>query len=117
MKIKLDENIHGDVREALMGWGHDVTTVHQEELAGRPDTDVAAAVRVEGRCLATLDLDFANPRRYPPAEYAGIVALRLRTPTSKLQVRRLVSFFTTQTAGMPGKLWILDETRARDWTP
>jgi len=116
VKIKLDENIHGGVREALARWGHDATTVHEEGLAGRPDTDVAAAVKAEARCLVTFDLDFANPRHYPPAEYTGIVVLRLHTPTFKLQVRRLVSFFATQAEGMAGKLWILDETRARDWT-
>ena len=33
MRIKLDENIHGDARDALAGWGHDVTTVHEEGLA------------------------------------------------------------------------------------
>lgn len=63
------------------------------------------------------DDDFANPRRYPPADHGGIVVLRLHTPTSKLQVGRLVSFFTTQAEGVAGKLWILDEIRARDWTP
>jgi predicted nuclease of predicted toxin-antitoxin system len=117
VKIKLDENIHTDVRDALAAWGHEATTVREEGLAGCPDTDVAAVVRAEERCLVTFDLDFADPRRYPPAEHAGIVVLRLRTPTSKLQVRRLVSFFTTQGEGVAGKLWILDETRARDWTP
>ena len=116
MKIKLDENIHGDVRDALAGWGHDASTGHDEGLAGHPDADIATAVKAEERCLVTFDLDFANPRDYPPAEYAGIVVLRLRTPTSRIQIRRLVSFFSTQVEGVAGKLWILDETRARDWT-
>ena len=63
MKLKLDENIHGDAKEALAGWGHDVTTVHDEALAGHPDTDLAAAVRSEKRRLVTFDLDFADARR------------------------------------------------------
>lgn len=115
MRIKLDENVHGDARDALAGWGHDVATVHEERLAGRPDADVAAAVKAEGRCLVTFDLDFADPRKFPPAEFAGLVVLRLRVPTSKLQVRRIVSFFATQSE-VAGRLWIVDETRARDWT-
>lgn len=117
MKIKLDENVHGDVRDALAGWGHDTATVHEQGLAGRSDSDIALAVKSEQRCLVTFDLGFANPRRFPPAEYVGIVVLRLHAPTSRLQVRRLVSFFTTQAESVVGKLWILDETRARDWTP
>ena len=115
MKIKLDENVHGDTKEALAGWGHDVTTVHDEALAGHPDIELAAAVRAERRCLVTFDLDFADARRYPPPEYAGIVVLRLRVPTSKIQVRRLASFFASKPI-VEGRLWIVDEARARDWT-
>ena len=115
MKIKLDENVHGDAQAALAGWRHDVTTVHDETLAGHPDSKLAATVRAERRCLVTFDLDFADTRRYPPPEYAGIVVLRLRVPTSKTQVRRLVSFFASN-PDVEGKLWIVDEARARDWT-
>lgn len=115
MKIKLDENVHGDVQEALASWGHDVTTVHDESLAGRPDTALAEAIRGEGRCLVTFDLDFADARKYPPRDHAGIVVLRLRVPSSRTQLRRLVSFFGAAPE-LPGRLWILDEVRARDWT-
>lgn len=101
---------------ALAGWGHEVTTVHEEALAGHPDIDIAAAATAEGRCLITFDLDFADPRRFPPAEFAGLVVLRLRVPTSKLQVRRIVSYFAAQSE-VTGRPWIGDETRARDWTP
>ena len=115
MKLKLDENVHADAQAALAGWGHDVATVHDEKLAGHPDVDLATAVRAERRCLVTFDLDFADARRYQPPEYAGIVVLRLRVPTSKVQVRRLVSFFASK-PDVEGKLWIVDEARARDWT-
>lgn len=117
MKIKLDENVHGDVQEALTRRGHDATTVHEEGLRGRPDDDVAAAVRAEERCLVTFDLDFADPRRFPPGSYHGILVLRLRIPTSDLQMRTVSDFFETHSERVPGRLWILDETRARDWTP
>ncbi len=115
MRIKLDENVHGDVRAALAVWGHDVATLHEERLAGHPDTDVAAAAKAEGRCLVTFDLDFADPRKFPPRESPGLVVLRLRVPTSKIQVRRIVSFFAAQSE-VAGRLWIVDETRARDWS-
>jgi len=115
VRLKLDENVHGDARDALAGWGHDVATVYEEQLAGHPDVDVAVAVKAEGRCLVSFDLDFADPRKFPPAEFAGLVVLRLRVPTSKLQVGRIVSFFATQPE-VAGRLWIVDETRARDWT-
>lgn len=115
MKIKLDENVHGDAREALARRGHDVATVHDEELAGHSDVDLAAAIRLERRCLVTFDLGFADARRYPPGEYAGIIVLRLRVPSSRMQVRRLAGFFGSDPV-VEGRLWVVDETRARDWT-
>ena len=71
MKIKLDENLHGDVAGALAALGHDVATAQQENLAGHPDADVAAALKRERRCLATFDLDFADTRVFPPREFSG----------------------------------------------
>ena len=116
MKIKLDENVHGDVAEALRAPGHDVATVHDEGLAGHPDSDIARAVQVEGRCLITSDLDFADPRRYPPTQFPGIVVLRLGSPTTRNQIACLTRFFAETTA-IAGHLWILEDDRARDWTP
>jgi predicted nuclease of predicted toxin-antitoxin system len=117
VKLKLDENVHVDVRRALAEQGYDVATVREEGLRGHPDVDVLTAAGEEARCLVTLDLDFANPIHYPPPQHHGVVVLRLRTPTYALQVKRLLSFFETQSEALAGKLWILDETRARDWTP
>jgi hypothetical protein len=45
-------------------------------LSGAEDATIAVRCRTEGRILITLDLDFANIRAYPPAEYAGIIILR-----------------------------------------
>jgi hypothetical protein len=40
VKIKLDENVHGDVVAPLQEQGHDVATVHDEDLAGRSDAEL-----------------------------------------------------------------------------
>ena len=116
MKLKLDENIHGDVAAALVAQRHDVATVHDQGLASRPDADVARVVQTEGRCLVTFDLDFADPRLCPPAQFAGLVVLRLGAPTARNQIAALTRFFAT-TADIAGRLWIVEHTRARDWTP
>jgi predicted nuclease of predicted toxin-antitoxin system len=116
VKIKLDENIHSDVVEPLREQGHDVATVHDEELAGQADADIAEAIKAEERCLVTFDVDFADPRRYPPAEFAGIIVLRLRLPTAQNQIERTTQFFAEKPE-VAGHLWILEASRARDWTP
>jgi len=116
VKIKLDENVHGDVAESLREQGHDVATVYDEQLAGRSDADIATAVKAEKRCLVTSDLGFADPRRYPPGEFAGLIVLRLRVPTVRNQVERVTRFFAKKPE-IAGHLWIVEATRARDWTP
>ena len=116
MKLKLDENIHTGVAPALRAQGHDVFTVHDQGLAGRPDADLARAVRAEKRGLVTFDLDFADPRLCPPAQFAGLVVLRLGAPTARNQIAVLTRFFA-ETTTIAGSLWIVEHTRARDWTP
>lgn len=116
MKIKLDENIHRDVVEALQAEGHDALTVPDQGLAGCADAKVADAVKSERRCLVTFDLDFADPRRFPPGEFAGLIVLRLRNTSSARQVDRVRKFFAEQPE-VRGQLWIVEESRARDWTP
>lgn len=116
MKIKLDENIHRDVAAALVAQHHDVVTVPDQGLAGHPHADLARAVQAEARCLVTFDLDFSDTRRYPPAQYAGIVVLRLGASTARNQIACLTRFFA-RTEDVIGRLWILEDTRDRDWTP
>ena len=116
MKIKLDENVHGDVVGPLAARGHDVRSAREEGLGGHTDREVGTAVKAEARCLVTFDLDFADTRKFPPTEFAGLVVLRLRFPTAQNQVERLVRFFAEEPE-VAGKLWIVEETRARDWTP
>ena len=116
MNIKLDENVHGDVRGALLDQGHTVRTAMEQGLAGRPDAEVATAVQEEGFCLVTFDLDFSDVRHYPPTTFAGLIVLRLRRPTARRQITRLTEFFAS-TPDLVGRLWIVEDYRARDWTP
>jgi predicted nuclease of predicted toxin-antitoxin system len=104
------------VAQALRAAGHDVATVHQQELAGWPDADIAAAVKAESRCLVTFDLDFADTRRYPPSEFSGMVVLRLRHRTAARQIERITQVVAGG-AQLAGRLWIVEDDRVCDWTP
>jgi uncharacterized protein (DUF433 family) len=46
--------------------GHDALTVRDQGMRGYPDSGIASACQAAGREIATLDLDFADARRYPP---------------------------------------------------
>jgi predicted nuclease of predicted toxin-antitoxin system len=77
VRVKLDENVPAGAVAVFTGAGHDVHTVPDEDLAGRPDGDVWAACVAERRMLVTFDLGFGDIRAYPPATHSGVVLLRL----------------------------------------
>lgn len=80
MKIKLDENLPVRLVTLLTDLGHQVDTVADEGLTGRPDADVWERVKQEDRFFITQDLDFSDIRTFEPGTHPGILLLRLREP-------------------------------------
>ena len=113
--FKIDENLPVEIRQLLRQAGFDALTVVDQNLGGRPDTDLAAVCRSEGRALLTFDLDFADTTRYVPASYAGIIVLRL-TRQDRAHVVDVVTALArhlVDEAALRGHLWIVEETRIR----
>jgi len=119
VKLKLDENLGRHCAEVLREVGHSAATVPEEGISGCSDQRLADSAAREARCLVTLDLDFANPLRFPPARYAGIAVLRLpprAVPEDLLNaVRTLATALTGRTVA--GKLWIVEAGRIREYQP
>ncbi|MGH6929867.1 MAG: DUF5615 family PIN-like protein [Dongiaceae bacterium] len=114
--LKLDENLPDVARELLQTAGHDAATAREEGLAGATDDALLTAAAREARVLVTLDLDFANVRRYDPANTAGIIVLRLHDQTLPMVRRAIVRLGDLLSReATTGRLWILDESRLRIW--
>ena len=96
MKLKLDENLSRRLKPELVALRHDVLTVEDEGLLSRPDPVGGAAARSEGRMLLTLDLEFADLRKYPPGNHPGIVLFRPRS-FGPLAVNAFVTEFVRDT--------------------
>lgn len=114
LKFKVDENLPVEVAVLLADAGHDAMTVPDQQLGGVPDVSLADTCRQEGRAVVTLDLDFADIRAYPPADYFGIIVLRLsRLDKHRLlhTVQRLLPTFEQEQ--LSGMLWIVDESTVR----
>ena len=119
MKLKLDQNLGEQGRPALTQAGHDVDTVADERLHGASDDAVLAAAVGEGRVLVTLDTDFANPLRFPPATTPGIAVIRLPTSASDVVFDAAVATLVDGLgrADISGRLWIVEVDRVRVYTP
>ncbi|HOB99713.1 MAG TPA: DUF5615 family PIN-like protein [Verrucomicrobiota bacterium] len=115
MKFKLDENFGQRCLEVLAAAGHDVATVAGQGMSGAADAEVLEVCHQEQRCLVSLDLDFSNPLRFPPASFNGIAIVRL---PGRASCAGLVSAVQTlakalETNSIRGRLWIVEIGRIR----
>lgn len=115
MRLKLDENLGRSARDELARAGHDVATVPEQQLASATDDLLIERCRAEGRALVTLDLDYANPLRFPPERYPGVAVLR---PPPRVSAEVLVALVRTLAGALvkesiAGKLWIVEAGRIR----
>lgn len=119
MKLKLDENLSRRAADLVRAAGHDVATVTGQGLRGAADETLFEVCKREGRTLTTLDRDFGQVLRYPPAGSAGIVVLEIghRVTHAALleRVRELLIVLKTQSPA--GALWIIEPGRVRIHVP
>ncbi len=115
MKFKLDENLGTRTQIIFRAAGHDVSTVDNQQLCGCPDSRLYEVCRAEGRCLVTLDLDFGDVTRFPPARGPGVVVLRLpKSPTLEVLESLAASLLKSLGADpLGGQLWIVEPGRIR----
>ena len=81
MKVLLDENLPPQHAGVLRDLGHDAIAAIDAGLAGRPDNEIRNFAIESGRVLITLDADFGNILRFPPARTPGVIRLKIHPPT------------------------------------
>jgi predicted nuclease of predicted toxin-antitoxin system len=115
MKLKLDENLGNRQAQMFRVAGHDVLTVRDQGLQSGSDSTIFDVCCTEQRCLITLDLDFANVLRFPPADSAGIIVLRFPDRGTMLLLDSLVdnALNALQALSPQGRLWIVEPSRIR----
>jgi predicted nuclease of predicted toxin-antitoxin system len=115
VKFKLDENFGTRTQRLFTAAGHDVATVDSQGLCCCPDRRLFEVCGRESRCLVTLDIEFGDVTRFPPAQGAGVVVLRLpRNPALPI-LESLVDAFLRVLGDRPlaGRLWMVEPGRIR----
>lgn len=114
VRFKLDENLPVDAAGLLRDAGHDTHTVMEEGLAGREDSAILDACRIEGRVLVTFDIDFSDLRLYPPADHKGIWVLRPRSQGIASTLALLKGALRVlETESAEDRLWIVEPGQVR----
>ncbi len=119
MKLKLDENVDVRVVTRLRLAGHDVATVSGQGLNSAPDIKVIDVCRQEERALVTADKGFGNRLRYNPADYVGIIVIRLPPRPTFAYWREAIEVLILglETADVTGKLWIIRQRKIFEYQP
>lgn len=118
MKFKLDENLDRRLAPLFEAEGYEIDTVAAEGLSGSTDEAIYAACQATGRVLITLDLDFANPFRFPSSATEGIVVVRPSRPVLPAIRATLASMIPVlKSQPLKGQLWIVEPGRIRVHEP
>jgi predicted nuclease of predicted toxin-antitoxin system len=116
MRFLVDANLPRSTLPLLQRFGHAADHARDLGLGAAPDSQIAAHARNTVSALLTRDLDFADSRCYPPADYAGLVVMRLPDDATARQIVNLLERFLKQPAlvdSLPGHLVILEADRVR----
>ncbi len=81
MRIFIDECVWQVTRDFIRQLGHDIVTVEERGLAGVDDDIILSRAVSENRVFLTRDMDLSNILLYPPADYLGIVVLKIMPNT------------------------------------
>jgi predicted nuclease of predicted toxin-antitoxin system len=116
MRFLVDANLPRAAVALLAKLGHQVEFARDVGLAAAPDLEIAARARATGAALLTRDLDFANIRQYLPADYPGIVVLRLPDDATARVIVDVIERFVREPlflAALGGRLAIVEMDRVR----
>src|SRR5260370_33991498 len=89
VSLLLDENLSQRQAAILREKGHDAIAVVEVGLSGQPDNKIRDFAVEDNRVLLTLDADFADMLRFPPAGTPGVIRLKIH-PLTEQSVREQI---------------------------
>src|SRR5688572_3679951 len=113
-RLKLDENLSERLLAEARERGFDAENVRGESMSGATDDALHERCQRERRVLVTLDLDFADPIRFPLRGSVGTIMLRPPRP-SMAQIASLFRAALAQLAidSPEQSVWVVEPGRIR----
>lgn len=90
LRFLIDEDLPHALTTVFASAGYEALHIRDVGLRGAPDEQIAAYAQAHHLCLVSADLGFADIRLYPPAQYAGIIVLRVPTSATKAVLAELI---------------------------
>ena len=114
MTILADECMYQITVDVLRKRGFTVITAQEIGLAGCQNGDVLAYARRNQAVFLTRDKDFTDIRIYPPADYNGIIVLKI-TPSNQADVHNILFQLLREKplSELSAKLVIVDRKKYR----
>ena len=91
-----------DTVEALRASGHDAVHARARGLHTRPDTEILAAARAEGRTVVTFDLDFGDLLAAAGESLPSVVLVRTQDQRPTAVTPKVLDVFERFGADLPG---------------
>jgi predicted nuclease of predicted toxin-antitoxin system len=117
LRFFADQCVPVSVIQALTNEGHEVLRLKDSIPVDSPDPVVLAKAQELDAILVSLNGDFADIVRYPPAEYKGIIAFQVRNHPEAIPqlVSRLIHFISShpERRYFVGKLLLIEPHRIR----
>jgi predicted nuclease of predicted toxin-antitoxin system len=114
LKIKLDEQLSQQLKAIFIKKGHEVSTVYDQDMIGKPDEELWPVVQEAGQLLVTADKEFADIRKYPPGNHNGVILLRPAYESLPIFKRLIKSLLeSTKLEDLKGKTAVLSESGTR----
>ena len=112
LRLLADECIYKATTDFVRDLGYDVVTAQSLGLTSTNDRIVIEQAVALGRTLLTRDTDFSNILLYPPAQYLGIVVLKMK-PVTRIAVHQVLQQALTQMRNLEGTLVVVDRSKFR----
>lgn len=117
MRFFADHCVPRSVGETLDSEGHEVVRLSARLRVDADDSAVIEEAQKIGEILLSLNGDFADLLRYPPEEYAGIVALQVRNRPEAIPaiMDKLIGYLEEypDQSHYVGKLFLVEAHRIR----